>query len=121
MRRRIIEALTYPRILLMSNLDLEDCPQNSYFNPGHPSCQHCDQGDECHWLNCHEEFTVLATKPVEVLYESLMFSIDYVDAHSNREEHNVRRCACESCDWVRTARRLAWEYKGSEIRPIHAT
>ena len=120
MRRRIIEALTYPRMLLMSNLDIDECPQNGYFNPEHASCQCCDQGEECHWLNCNDEFTVLATKPMKMLYESLIFSIDYVDAQSGRANHNVRRCACESCDWVRKARRLAWEFNATEIRPTQA-
>lgn len=112
MRRRIIEALTYPRILLLANLRDDECPQNRYFNPGHPSCRHCDQREECHWLECNDEFSALAVKPMEVLYESLLFSIDYVDTQCSRTNHNVRRCACESCRWVRKARRLAWEYAG---------
>ncbi len=116
MRRRIIEALTHPRILLMSNLDVDECPQHGYFTPSNPSCQHCDQGEECHWLSCNDEFSVLVTKPIATLYESLQFSIDYVDAHCSRADHNVRRCACESCHWVRKARRLAWDYRASEFR-----
>lgn len=98
-------------------MDLEDCPQNSYFNPAHPSCRHCAQADECHWLNCNDEFSILATKPIELVYEALLFSIDYVETHCSRASHNVRRCACESCYWIRAARRLAWEYKASEARP----
>jgi hypothetical protein len=111
MRRRIIEALTYPRLLLMSNLDAEECPQNLFFNPLHKACQHCEQGEECHWLNCNDEFSVLVKKPLETLYDSLLFSIDYVDVQCARAGHNVRRCACESCHWIRSARRLASEYR----------
>jgi hypothetical protein len=40
-----------------------------------------------------------------------LFSIDYVDTQCSRANHNVRRCACESCHWVRKARRLAREYR----------
>lgn len=116
MRRPIIEALTYPRMLVMSNMDVEECPQNSYFNPADASCRHCTQAEECHWLTCNDEFSVLATKPIELLFESLLFGIDYVDDYCSRASHNVRRCACESCHWVRTARRLAWEYRASEVR-----
>jgi hypothetical protein len=112
MRRRIIEALTYPRIMLMAGLEVEDCPQNAYFNPAHTACQHCEQGEECHWLNCNDEFSALVQKPMETLYESLLFCIDFVDARCSGDKHNVRRCACESCRWVRMARRLSWEYKG---------
>jgi hypothetical protein len=117
MRRRIIEQLTYPRMLLLANLDTEECPQNRYFNSAHNACQHCEQGEECHWLNCNDEFSVLAQVPMETLLESLSFCIDYVDAESTRAYHNVRRCACESCTWVRKARRLAWEYR--DFTPRH--
>jgi hypothetical protein len=113
MRRQIIEALTYPRILMLSNLDIEECPQNGYFNPAHPSCRYCGDGEECHWLNANDEFSVLATRPMPLLYESLIFSIEYVDAQSSGANHNVRRCACESCDWVRKARRLARDCEAS--------
>ena len=115
-RRQIIEELTYPRMMLLANLDIEECPQSQYFNPAHNACQHCEQGEECLWLNRNNEFSVLAHMPMEALLESILFCIDYVNAQSTLAEHNVRRCACESCDWVRRARRLAWEYRDSTKR-----
>ena len=116
MRRRIIEELTYPRIMLLANLDVEECPQNQYFNPEHSACQRCEKVEECHWLNCNDEFSVLAHKPMEALFESMLFCIDYVNDQNTRANHNVRRCACESCAWVRRARRLAREYRDSTQR-----
>lgn len=110
MRRQIIETLAYPCTLVVANLDLDECPQNRYFNPVHPSCRTCSQGEECRWLNSNSEFTVLAEKPMEALYDALLFSIDYVDSLCSRADHNVRRCPCESCEWVRAARRLARQY-----------
>ena len=116
MRRRIIEELTYPRMMLLVNLDVEECPQNQYFNPGDNVCQRCEQGEECRWLNRNDEISVLARMPMDVLLKSMFFCIDYIDAQNTRASHNVRRCACESCAWVRKARRLAWEYKDSMQR-----
>lgn len=113
MRQRIIDALSYPRIQVLANLDADECSQNLYFNPAHPTCRHCDQSEECRWLNRNDEFTMLSTKPVEALYESLLFCIDFVNAQCAYANHNVRRCECESCQWVRQARRLAWEYSSS--------
>ncbi len=69
------------------------------------------RGEECHRLNCDDEFTTVSQKPMETLYESLLFCIDYVDAHCTHAGHNVRRCACESCHWVRSARRVASDYR----------
>ena len=111
MRRRIIEELTYPRMILLANLDVEECTQNQFFNPAHDACQRCEQGEECRWLNRNDEFSVLAQLPMETLFESISFCIDYVGAQNTVANHNVRRCACESCTWVRKARRLAWEYR----------
>ncbi|MCH8059752.1 MAG: hypothetical protein IIA11_04750 [Proteobacteria bacterium] len=116
MRRRIIEELTYPRMMLLANLAVEECPQNRYFNPARSACQNCEQGEECHWLNCNDDFSVLARMPMKALLESILFCIDYVDAESTRANHNVKRCACESCAWVRKARRLAREYSDSAQR-----
>lgn len=116
MRRRILEELTYPRIMMLANLDVEECNQNQYFNPAHEACRRCEQGEECRWLNRNDEFSVLVQMPMEVLLESIFFCIDYVGAQNARANHSVKRCACESCDWVRRARRLAWEYRDSTKR-----
>ena len=111
MRRQIIEALTYPRIMVLGNLNAEECSQHLLFNIVHEACEFCGQRDECHWLNINDEFSVLAQKPMDLLYESLQFCIDYVDSQCTHANHNTRRCACESCLWVRSARRLASEYR----------
>ena len=111
MRRRIIEALTYPRMMLLANLDAEECPQHLFFNAAHEGCQICEQGEECHWLNINDEFSVLAQKSMDSLYESLKFCIDYVFAQCTNASHNVRRCPCDSCHWVRAARQLESDYR----------
>jgi hypothetical protein len=58
-RQRIIEALTYPRMLMTGHLDEEGCPLNLYFDQDHESCRYCDKGDQCHWLNRNDEFSML--------------------------------------------------------------
>ena len=117
MRRRIIEALTYPRIVLLANLDSEECPHDLFFKPAHEGCQDCEKGEECQWMNVNDEFSVLAQQPIDLLYESLQFCIGYVITHGTDASHNVRRCACESCYWVRGARRLATDYRN--VRRSH--
>ncbi|HZD51597.1 MAG TPA: hypothetical protein VE175_01000 [Woeseiaceae bacterium] len=112
-RRQMIEALAYPCMLVLSNMDVDECPQHGYFNPAHPACRVCEQGDECQWLNANSEITVLADRPMEQLYDSLAFGIEYIDVQCSRAGHNVRRCACESCGWVREARRLTRRYRNT--------
>jgi hypothetical protein len=112
MRRKIIESLTYPRMLMMSRMDVHDCPMNLYFNADANVCQSCGMDEECRWLNSNDEFSVLAEEPIEVLFDALLFSIDFVDAHVTRERHNYLRCTCETCTWVKDARFLARQFKG---------
>ena len=111
MRRRIIEALAYPRIMLLANLDGDECSEQLSFNPAGEGCRTCENGTECRWLNINDEFKVLAHAPMSSLYESLQFCIDYVDAQCTRQNHNARRCPCESCRWLRGARQLESDYR----------
>ena len=116
MRTRFIEALTYPRMLMTSTIDIDNCPMHGYFDKTLDACLVCDKGVECLWLNNHDEFSVLARKPIETLFEAFTFSIDYVDAYVTRDKHNPRRCACETCHWLREARHLVREYKSQSLR-----
>ena len=61
-------------------------------------------------MNLNDEMSNVSTKPVEALFESLLFCIDFVNAQCAYANHNVRRCDCESCEWLSQARRLTWEY-----------
>jgi hypothetical protein len=118
MKMRFIEALTYPRMLMTASIDVDTCPMHGYFEKTLDACLVCDKGVECLWLNQHDEFSVLARKPVTALYEAFKFSIDYVDAYVTREHHNPRRCACDTCYWLREARHLVREYKRKSLRSL---
>ena len=111
MRQRFIEALTYPRMLMTAHIDVDTCPMHGYFDKTLDTCLVCEKGTECLWLNNHDEFSVLARKPIESLFEAFTFSIDYIDAYVTREKHNPRRCACDTCHWLREARHLVREYR----------
>lgn len=108
--RAIIEALTYPRMLIMSRLDHDQCQMHGYFNIQHKGCRLCDKAVECLWLNTNDDFSTLARKSTKALTKALEFSIEYVHVHVSRDDHNPRRCACESCVWIRDARHLVRQH-----------
>lgn len=116
MRQRFIEALTYPRMLMTDQIDIDTCPMHGYYNETLEACLICDKGTECLWLSDHDEFSILARKPIEDLFEAFTFTIDYVDAYVTRDNHNPRRCACETCHWLREARHLVREYSSQASR-----
>ena len=51
MRRQLIEALTYPRLLILKIIDAQDCDHDSLFDATSARCHHCSMGRECHWAS----------------------------------------------------------------------
>lgn len=107
MKRTIIECLTYPRMVMLSHMDSEGCPLHLHFDPTHGICRSCNRALECRWLTDHNEFQALTEKPVQHLYEAMLFCIEYIESLSILGGHNVSRCACEYCDWSRDAKFLS--------------
>ena len=107
MRRRLIEALTYPRLFVLKDIGLEDCSHDSVFDPAWDRCRNCGLGQECHWLSSLNDFSDLANRPVHTLYGSLMYAIELIEMHIDKLQHDPRYCDCEACIWTRDARRLA--------------
>lgn len=104
MKQTIIECLTYPRMVMLSHMDAERCPLQLQFDPEFRRCLCCERGLECQWLTDHNEFQALTEKPVQHLYEAMLFCIQYIESLSILDGHNVSRCACEYCHWSRDAR-----------------
>ncbi len=113
MRRNIIDVLVYPRQVAKANVDLTNCPHSGFFKVLDKKCEQCSKSYECEWLNSTDEFNDLAAKPMEFLYRALTFGIDYVDAQVADQDHDADICECESCEWIRNARRLLHEYSKS--------
>lgn len=110
MRRRLIEALTYPRLFVLDNVPSEDCPQNGRFESSCDRCRNCGLGQECHWLSCLNNFDDLAGKPIHTIHASLLYGINLIEAHIDQLQHDSEVCSCESCSWTRGAQELSREF-----------
>lgn len=113
MRRRLIEALTYPRLFVLEKMDLDDCPRDGRFDAGCEKCRKCDLGQECHWLSCLNQFDELANKPIHTIHASLLYSINLIESYNRQPEHDADSCTCESCTWMREAQQLSQEFTNS--------
>jgi hypothetical protein len=120
MRRTIIEFLTYPRMVMLSQMDAENCPLHLYFDPAYPKCRSCKCSRECQWLAAHDEFQALTEKPIENLYEAMRYCMDYVESRSTMDRHSIRYCACESCNWLRDAKYLDRQIAQEQAAPYRA-
>lgn len=110
MRRRLIEALTYPRLYVLDNMCLDECPQDGRFEASCEQCRNCGLGQECHWLSCLNQFDDLASKPIHTIHASLLYGINLIGARTEQLQHDAEVCTCESCSWTREARDLSREF-----------
>lgn len=110
MRRELIEALTYPRLFVLQEIGLKDCPHESVFDAAWDRCRNCGLGQECHWLSCLNDFAELSNKPIHTLHASLLYSIKLVEAQTGEMRHDAMTCDCESCRWTREAKQLSREF-----------
>jgi len=113
MRRKLIEALTYPRLFVLENIQRQDCPHDSLFDASSKRCHDCRLKQECHWMRCLDEFSNFASKPTYTLHASLLYSIKLIEASIEQTRHNPGACTCESCDWTRSARQLSREFQAN--------
>lgn len=120
MRRHLIEALTFPRLVMLEQMDSGSCPLYLYYDPSYPACMICRKARECRWLRENDTFHLLAHQPLEHLHQAVRFCIDYMNAKTSADGHNARRCACESCSWLRNAVRLDRRFMGiTSHSPVH--
>lgn len=111
MRRELIEALSYPRLLVQRIIESKDCPHDSLFEATSERCHHCDINSECHWVNCLDEFADFEDKPAHLLNASLRYGIRLVESLHSELHHDETTCTCEACTWVRNAQRLTEEFE----------
>jgi len=111
MRRKLIEALTYPRLLVEKIIEERDCPHHSLFHATSERCHQCDVNSECHWVNCLDEFSDFKDKPEYTINASLRYGIKLVESLHSELHHDETMCTCEPCSWVRDAQRLTEEFE----------
>jgi len=111
MRRQLIEALTYPRLLILKLIDSQDCPYDSLFDVARIRCQRCDMGQECHWASCLNDFEDLRSKPTRTLNASLRYGVKLVESLHGELRHDATVCTCEACAWIRDSQRLIEEFE----------
>jgi len=106
MRRQLIEALSYPKLLVEKQIDERSCPHNSLFDATDERCHHCDLGRECHWVACLNEFDDFDGKASHTINASLRYGIKLVRELSDEPCQDEKTCTCEACTWIRESRRL---------------
>jgi hypothetical protein len=119
MRHELIEALTYPRLLVQELIQERECPHENLFEATEERCHHCDVNKQCHWVSCLHDFSEFEGTPNHTLNASLRYGIKLVESLHNKLRHNETTCTCEPCTWVRDAQRLTEEFDAHLDTGIH--
>jgi len=116
MRRELIEALIYPRLLVMRLIEEGNFTHASLLEATGERCSHCEPGGDCGWLTCLQDFREFDTKTTETLSASLREGIKLVESLQSELHHDETTCTCETCSWIRQAEHLTEE---SELHLPH--
>ncbi len=111
MRRQLIEALTYPRLLVLKIIEDRDCPHECLFEASEERCFQCGINKECHWVSCLNDFADFADKPAYTINASVRYGIRLVESLHDELQHDETLCTCETCSWIRDAQRLTEEFE----------
>ncbi len=109
MRRQLIEALSYPGLLVRQLIEEGNYPHKSLYAATGQRCNACDGTGDCGWDMCLEDFSHRDDKTTEELSESLREGIKLVEALHSELRHNETTCHCETCSWIRNAEHLTEE------------
>jgi len=111
MRKVLIEALSYPRLLVERLIESRDCPHNNLFEATSERCHSCAINQECHWVRCLDDFADFSDKPAYTINASLRYGIRLVESLHSELRHDESVCTCEACSWIRDAQRLTEEFE----------
>lgn len=109
MRRQLIEALTYPKLLVKGLIEDGNFAHHNLFEATGERCNHCDLTGNCGWENCLQDFRNFDDESTEALSLSLREGIRLVEALHSELRHDETTCTCATCSWIRNAEHLTEE------------
>lgn len=111
--RSVTDLLHFARTQLRDQLDLDNCPHNARLDPSDTRCIDCEAALPCRWLEHCEDVTARRDMALAVLCRTLEQGMGYVQDLVRDWGHNSLTCLCETCQWLRKARRTCRESRGS--------
>ena len=109
MRQQLIEALTFPKLLVQGLIEEGNFPHKNLYAATGERCHHCDMSGECTWEHCLQDFRSVDHESTESLSDALREGIKLVEALNSELRHDETTCICETCIWIRNAEHLTEE------------
>ena len=109
MRRQLIEALIFPKLLVRQMIEGGNFEHKNLFEATGERCNHCASDEACGWQDCLQDFRDYEHETTEELSDSLREGIKLVEALHRKLRHDETTCTCETCCWIRNAEHLTEE------------
>ncbi len=109
MRQKLIEALSYPAIMVRQFDESGTYPGESLFDATGQRCHSCEGDGGCSWERCLKDFRQFEKQSDQFLAETLREGIKLVEALHSELRHDETTCHCETCIWIRNAEHLLVE------------
>lgn len=106
MRRELIEALDFPKKLILKLIGQRNCPHDNRFEEESERCQQCDVNGNCEWVRCLTEYADFDGRATQTINLNLLYGLNFVESVHGRSEHDEATCDCEACTWMRDAQEL---------------
>jgi hypothetical protein len=113
MKARIVATLVYAREVVRDTIEVQQCYHAGQYCSTDSHCDGCYYGPECRWLCMNDECSALQAKSIEQLRGSLEFAVELLHIRPGEPGHNRGRCRCDTCSWLRKAKRLLAELERS--------
>ena len=108
MRQQLIEALTYPKLLVRQLIEEGNYHHKNLYEAIGERCNHCES-DDCGWEHCLQDFRDLDQMSTEEMCVSLREGIKLVEALHSHLRHDETTSTSEYCNWIRNAEHLVEE------------
>lgn len=109
MRRQLIEALIFPKLLVRQMIEGGNFEHKNLFEATGERCNHCESDKDCGWEHCLQDFRDYENETDLELSASLREGIKLVEALHRKLRHDETTCTCETCCWIRNAEHLTEE------------
>lgn len=108
-QQTVLDLLQFARREIREHLDLDGCPHNGWRDPFDRHCIDCETTLQCGWLQHCEDVTARPDNGLSVLFRMLEQSRSYVQDLVREWGHDSISCRCDTCRWLRKARRACLE------------
>jgi hypothetical protein len=95
--------LDYPRWIIERDVDFTACRHQGSYAESDESCGSCRFGEACYWLKLSHA-PASQNDPLPQLLNALATAANYLSA--TYSENHEPGCQCETCLWLRQARRF---------------